>query len=244
MSTEEHVNQPEPTRRRGRPRRVIFTEPTELNMNENPVPQQERAKPIPRVSNRRNPMSHARTRQRIPPRNEPVAEQFLTILREVLNQGRPQEPPRPRVEVESKDSMITRFLMFKPPNFDGEPDDRKAEAWLLAVEKIFRVLNCSDVQKVNQATYLLEGTAFHWWEIIERKWEGERIEKTWTPFRKEFLRKFIPQVVKDTREREFMRLIQGSLSVVQYEAEFNRLHIGPQIMTPVSTSKTLAPLYP
>ena len=198
MSTEEieNISQPESSRRRGRPRRVLFTTPAEPNtpnINENPVPQQEQAEPIPRVPNRPNPKPRGRTRQRTPPRNEPVADQLLTVLREVLNRDRPQEQPRPRVEEESEDRIITRFLRFNPPNFGGEPDDRKAEAWLLAIEKIFRLLNCSDVQKVNQAAYLLEGTAFHWWEIIERKWERDGTEKTWTRFRDEFLRKFIPQ---------------------------------------------------
>ena len=142
MSTEEieNISQPESSRSHGRPRRVLFTaliEPNTLNINENPVPQQEQAEPIPRVPNRPNPRPCARTHQRTPPRNEPVAEQLLTVLREVLNRDRLQEPPRPRVEEESEDRMITKFLRFNPPNFGGEPDDRKAEAWLLAIEKIF-----------------------------------------------------------------------------------------------------------
>ena len=49
------------------------------------------------------------------------------------------------------------------------------------------------------------------------------MERSWELFREEFLRKFIPQVVKDLREKEFMRLIQGSLTVAKYEVEFNRL---------------------
>ena len=49
------------------------------------------------------------------------------------------------------------------------------------------------------------------------------MERSWELFREEFLRKFIPQVVRDLREKEFTRLIQGSLTVVKYEAEFNRL---------------------
>ena len=212
--------------RRGRPRRVIFPEnlgPSTPNVNEDPLAQRGQNEPDPHPQNEPDPRPCARPRHRNPPQNEPVAEQLLTVLREVLNRDRPQEPPRPRTEEESEDRTITRFLRFNPPSFDGEPDDRKAESWLSAVEKIFRVSNYSDVQKIDYAVYLLEGAALHWWEIVERKWERDGIEKSWGQFRKEFLKKFIPQVVRDARERDFMRLIQGSLSVAKYEAEFNRL---------------------
>ena len=127
--------------------------------------------------------------------------------------------------------MLTRFLIFNPPSFNGEPDDRKAESWLFSVEKTFRVLNYIDEQKIKFATYLFEGSACHWWAIIERKWERNGVENSWEQFREEFLRKFIPQVVKDLREKEFMRLIQGSLTVAKYEAEFNRLiQYAPHVM--------------
>ena len=119
--------------------------------------------------------------------------------------------------------MLSKFLWFNPPSFDGEPDDRKAESWLFAIEKIFRVLNYTDVQKVKYATYLFDGAACHWWVIVERKWERDEVEISWEQFREEFLRKFILQVVRDMREKEFMRLIQESLTVAKYEAEFNRL---------------------
>ena len=119
--------------------------------------------------------------------------------------------------------MMARFLRFNPPRFDGEPDDRRAEFWLAEVEKIFRVLNYSDPRKVKYATYLFEGAACHWWAVVERRWERDEIEGTWRQFREEFLKKYIPQVVRDLREKEFMRLIQGPLTVAKYEAEFNRL---------------------
>ena len=80
-----------------------------------------------------------------------------------------------------------------------------------------------DVQKIKYATYLFEGAACHWWAIIERRWERDEVKNSWERFKEEFLRKYIPQVIRDIREKEFMRLIQGSLTVVQYEAEFNRL---------------------
>ena len=218
MASSENAPTTGPTRRRGRPRRVLFEEvrePNTPNNVDNAVPRQEPQEPIRQVPNER--------RRRVPPRNEPVAEQLLALLRQALNQDRPQEQHGRRQEEESDDKMLTRFLRFNPPRFDGKPDDRKAEFWLAEVEKIFRVLNYPDPQKVRYATYLFEGAACHWWVIVERRWERDEIVGTWARFREEFLKRYIPQVVRDLREKEFMRLIQGSLTVAKYEAEFNRL---------------------
>ena len=37
------------------------------------------------------------------------------------------------------------------------------------------------------------------------------------------MKKFIPLVIRDIRERKFMNLIQGTMTMVDYEAEYNRL---------------------
>jgi len=103
------------------------------------------------------------------PHEPAMAEQLLALLRQALNRDQPRgQQERGRGE-ESEDKMLSRFLRFNPPSFDGEPDDRKAESWLFAVEKIFRVLNYTNMQKVKYATYLFDGTACRWWDIIERK---------------------------------------------------------------------------
>ncbi|KAL3830474.1 hypothetical protein ACJIZ3_019276 [Penstemon smallii] len=121
------------------------------------------------------------------------------------------------------DQDFERFLRFHPPRFAGEPDDQKAEEWLEEIEKIFKVMGYTNQQRVSFASFKLEGDAHNWWRIVEHKWTRDETPHTWASFLKEFNSKFIPQVVKDQRERDFMNLIQGTMTVAEYEAQFNRL---------------------
>ena len=136
-------SQNEQTRKRGRPRRVLFEElrePETPNNMDDTIPR--------RVVRDPSPPARRVPRHRTPPRNEPATDQLLTLLRQALNQGHPQEQQAHRQEEESDDKMMARFLRFNPPKFNGEPDDRRAEFWLAEVEKIFKVLNYSDPRKV------------------------------------------------------------------------------------------------
>ncbi|KAL3834244.1 hypothetical protein ACJIZ3_008980 [Penstemon smallii] len=121
------------------------------------------------------------------------------------------------------DQTLERFLRFQPPKFFGEPDDQKAELWLSEMENIFCVLNYTDAQKINLATFRLEDSARHWWRVVEERWRVEDTPRMWDNFVIEFNTKFIPQVVRNRREREFMDLTQSMLTVSQYEARFTRL---------------------
>ena len=54
---------------------------------------------------------------------------------------------------------LGRFQRNNPPVFEGEHEPDKAQAWLKAIEKIFRVMNCTDAQKVQFGTQMLEKEA-------------------------------------------------------------------------------------
>ena len=164
----------------------------------------------------------------------PTAEHIFTMWQQFMDfcQHQANIGNRRNETLEMEDKTLTRFLRFNPPRFKGEPDDRKAEAWIQEIEKIFRVLNYSERQQVKYATFLFEDAACYWWRIIEREWNEEGIDWTWEAFKAEFLQKFIPQVLRDAREREFMNLIQGAMTVMDYEAKYNRLiQYAPHIIT-------------
>ncbi|XP_058784046.1 uncharacterized protein LOC131658809 [Vicia villosa] len=42
---------------------------------------------------------------------------------------------------------LGKFQKNNPPTFEGEHEPDKAQAWLKAIEKIFRVMNCTDAQR-------------------------------------------------------------------------------------------------
>ena len=158
-----------PLRKRGRPRRVLFEEPQTPNNMENEIRPPRPQEPIPPVQNE--------------PLHVPATDQLLNLLRQALNQGPQQRVPNRERDNDAEDKQFTRFLGFNPPKFKGEPDDQKAEFWLLEIEKIFKRLKYPDHQKVEYATFLLEEAASQWWRVVERKWEREEAEGTWEEFR-------------------------------------------------------------
>jgi len=51
--------------------------------------------------------------------------------------------------------MLETFLRNHPPTFKGRYDPDGAQTWLKEVERIFRVMQCSDVQMVRFGTHML-----------------------------------------------------------------------------------------
>ena len=109
-------------------------------------------------------------------------------------------------------------MRFGPPKFYGEPNDLKAELWISEVDQIFRAIQSEDPERVEFAVFLLKGPARDWWKLVEQRWINTRTPYTWDGFLFEFREKYIPQVMRDRREKEFMDLEQGGASVGEYEA--------------------------
>ncbi|XP_073017797.1 uncharacterized protein [Primulina eburnea] len=154
--------------------------------------------------------------------------QFVQFCQQ--NQQRPHDQAQEH-HLEANDRALERFLRFKPPKFEGKPDSCQAESWLSKINKIFSILKYPKEQKVNFSTYLFEEAAHNWWRTVEHRWTKNHTPKTWENFLQEFKGKYITQVILNTREREFMDLVQGDMTVAQYEAEFHRLiHYTPHYM--------------
>jgi len=128
-----------------------------------------------------------------------------------------------RPEGNPESQGLTEFRRNKPPQFSGGYDPEKAELWIKEMEKIFRVMNCVDNQKVNYAVFMLIGEVEYWWDGIKRLLEGGRIIITWDVFRTKFLEKYFPNDVRRAKEIEFMQLKQGSMTVGEYTSKFEEL---------------------
>ncbi|KAK4425074.1 hypothetical protein Salat_1701100 [Sesamum alatum] len=146
---------------------------------------------------------------------------LLATLQQFFQYTQGQTPQA--VAIPATYQALERFLHFQLPKFLGEPDYYKAESWLEEIEKIFKVLRYDDEQKISFSTFRFEEMAHNWWRVVEARWQREETPHTWINFVKEFNDKFVPQVVRDRREEEFVNLIQGSCTVAQYEARFNKL---------------------
>ena len=82
---------------------------------------------------------------------------------------------------------------------------------------IFAVLNYKEDRQVNFAVFQFEGPTRTWWNIIRAKWEREGTAWTWLNFIREFNEKYLPPIVQEKREDDFIKLRQGTLSVSEYE---------------------------
>lgn len=98
-----------------------------------------------------------------------------------------------------------------------------AKYWYNQLEKIFEIMECTDAQKLKLTVFALEGDGHHWWKSVKRIQERRDQPLTWATFEEEFDTKYIPSIAKELKADEFLQLVQGSLSVAQYEAQFMQL---------------------
>ncbi|GFS35027.1 hypothetical protein Acr_00g0037430 [Actinidia rufa] len=101
----------------------------------------------------------------------------------------------------------------------GEPDPFVAEDCL---EQVIRALDTILVMeeelRVLFTSYQLQGDALQWWKTME-----ESVAKKWEPFKKAFLDQYFTETAKKALRMEFINLVQGSMTVAQYEAKFTSM---------------------
>ena len=63
-----------------------------------------------------------------------------------------------------------------------------------------------------------------WWEAEKAALDDAAIRRmNWEAFKTKFLGKYFLQSERDKKEREFMDLVQGNLSVQEYTVQFEQL---------------------
>ncbi|XP_050889646.1 uncharacterized protein LOC127094932 [Lathyrus oleraceus] len=84
-------------------------------------------------------------------------------------------------------------------------------------------MNCSDAQKVQFGTHMLEKEVKDWWHNTIQRFDKDDIEVTWALFRDAFLEKYFPEAVRGKEEIEFLKLKQGNGIVAEYATKFEEL---------------------
>ena len=102
--------------------------------------------------------------------------------------------------------MLETFQRNHPPTFKGGHEPDEAQSWLKEIERIFRLMECTDAQKIRFGTHMLASEADDWWVETRQRLEDEAAEITWDVFRREFLRKYFPEDVRGKKEIEFLEL--------------------------------------
>ncbi|XP_027155484.1 uncharacterized protein LOC113755776, partial [Coffea eugenioides] len=143
---------------------------------------------------------------------------ILARLVEQQGQAPVNQPRDPEI-----DQALERFQKFFPPKFLGGPDPEATERWLESMINIFATLNYTEDRQVHFAVFQFEGPARAWWNVIRAKWEREGTAWTWLNFVREFNEKYLPPIVQEKRENDFIKFRQGILSVSEYETQFTKL---------------------
>ncbi|RVW60606.1 Retrovirus-related Pol polyprotein from transposon 17.6 [Vitis vinifera] len=124
--------------------------------------------------------------------------------------------------VMSQMEAMKRFMVMQPPSFNGEPSAAEAaEHWLRRMRRILVGLDIPEERRVGLAAYMLVDKADFWWESMKRVYDTEVM--TWEEFERIFLGKYFGEVAKHAKRMEFEHLIQGTMSVLEYESRFSEL---------------------
>lgn len=162
-----------------------------------------------------------------PPSQAPTTDQIMRMFEEKRNQDLMEFLRSMRAMVGQNNNNVARsklsnFQRTKPPNFGQVVDPIEADDWLRTIEKKLDIARCDEADKVPFATHYLEGPATIWWDNTKATWPcGEEI--TWERFKEAFRKYHIPTGIMKVKQREFLDLTQGGISVAEYLNKFNNL---------------------
>ncbi|MQM09623.1 hypothetical protein Taro_042498 [Colocasia esculenta] len=132
---------------RWRPREGVVEQATRQEAGDAPPPQQ--TQPLPQDA-------HSGIVPPLPPPPPQAAQgldltRFLEGMAQFVTQHR--DAPAPQG---GTGKVLREFLQFQPPQFLGQPDPDIARAWLDAVERNFRSMECVPEERVLLASYQLQ----------------------------------------------------------------------------------------
>ena len=98
----------------------------------------------------------------------------------------------------------------------------KAKFWLENLERVLEEVRCPPDQRASCAVSLLQGEAYDWWKLVLKS-PGIPNALTWEFFVQEFRAKYVTDMYRDSKGKQFLNLKQRNLSVAEYEKEFSHL---------------------
>ncbi|XP_022871839.1 uncharacterized protein LOC111390945 [Olea europaea var. sylvestris] len=141
-----------------------------------------------------------------------------------------------------RDFSIERATKLGAKVFIGTVDPAVAQAWMTKIGKVFDVMSCLDDRKLCLATFLLEEGVYDWWQSVRSTYLDPSII-TWTNFHRIFYDAYYPRFYKDAKQEEFLKLVQGQMTVAKYQVKFSelsKLSGREQTIFRASSSQTMA----
>jgi hypothetical protein len=97
-----------------------------------------------------------------------------------------------------------------------------ADDWLKVISKKMDMTQCNDRERVLYAAGSLEGSAADWWDAYTTA-HANADAITWEEFRTNFHSHHIPAGVMKLKQKEFLPLKQGNMSVSEYRNKVTQL---------------------
>ena len=107
--------------------------------------------------------------------------------------------------------------------FRGGIDAIEADKWINNLATYFTMVECTEIEKAKVAAFLLKDEARIWWDSLGRGGLDAQ-NLNWAGFKEAYHAKYFPSGVKRQLEADFDELVQGSMTVRQYEARFAELY--------------------
>ncbi|XP_059637113.1 uncharacterized protein LOC132279195 [Cornus florida] len=167
-----------------------------------------------------------------------VALEFNRLLQNVVRAtivAQPQLVPQPTVRVEETPAqkrlkIIKGFSQLMPVMFEGGADPMVADNYMDQVETQLTSMDVTeDHLKIILATYKFAMDAKVWWKSITNQYKIE--EMSWDKFKELFYEKYFPLSKRWELQDQFHNLIQGNISVAEYENKFTSLsRFAPEVV--------------
>jgi hypothetical protein len=113
-------------------------------------------------------------------------------------------------------------MSHHPPVFTHAADPLEAEDWLKTVLKMLTTCQCDDREKFLYAAGRLQGSESTWWDAYTTAHAAPNTI-TWDEFYTNFRSHHIPPGVMMIKNKEFLSLKQGGMSVAKYRDKFTEL---------------------
>jgi hypothetical protein len=134
------------------------------------------------------------------------------------NQPPPQGPPPPPPPV----NKHREFISHHPPTYSHSVDPLDADDCLKTINKKLNITQCNDREMVLYASGRLEGAAADWWNAYTVA-HAATDTITWQEFQEAFRTHQIQSGIIKLKQKEFLALKQGNMSVSEYRDKFTQL---------------------
>ncbi|XP_030514353.2 uncharacterized protein LOC115728160 [Rhodamnia argentea] len=119
--------------------------------------------------------------------------------------------------------LVEQFLKLKPSKFTGTGKPEEAKQWIKEMEKIFGLLNCTEVDKMTPVEYRMDGNAMYWWQAMKDAIFPTGSVIVGENFVTAFYEKYFSSCARDRKLTKFVELKQSERTVDEYEAKFSEL---------------------